>query len=37
MWEIVRTKNSWDRDVKLKAALGCPKEVFELSRSFLKL
>lgn len=37
MWEIVRTRNSWDRDVKLKAALGCPREVFELSRSFLKL
>ena len=37
MWDIVRTKNSWDRDVKLKAALGCPREVFELSRSFLKL
>lgn len=35
--DIVLTKNSWDRDVKLKAALGCPKEVFELSRSFLKL
>lgn len=37
MWDIVRTKNSWDRDVKLKAALGCPNEVFELSRTFLKL
>ena len=36
MWELVRTKNSWDRDVKLKAALGCPKEVFKLSRKFLK-
>ncbi|MFT6862485.1 MAG: putative TIM-barrel fold metal-dependent hydrolase [Akkermansiaceae bacterium] len=35
MWDIVRTKNSWDRDVKLKAALGCSGEVFELSRSFL--
>jgi predicted TIM-barrel fold metal-dependent hydrolase len=35
--DIVLTKNSWDRDVKLKAALGCPKEVFELSRSFLGL
>ena len=37
MADIVLTKNSWDRDVKLKAALGCPKEVFELSRSLLKL
>ena len=37
MWDIVRTKNSWDRDVKLKAALGCSAEVFELSRGFLKL
>ena len=37
MWDIVRTKNSWDRDVKLKSALGCPKEVFELSRTFLRL
>ena len=37
MADIILTKNSWDRDVKLKAALGCPKEVFELSRSFLKL
>jgi hypothetical protein len=36
MADIVLTKNSWDRDVKLKAALGCPKEVFELSRSLLK-
>ena len=35
--DIVLTKNSWDRDVKLKAALGCPNEVFELSRRFLKL
>ncbi|MFK7909327.1 MAG: amidohydrolase family protein [Akkermansiaceae bacterium] len=37
MVKIVLTKNSWDRDVMLKAALGCPREVFELSRSFLKL
>ena len=37
MADIMLTKNSWDRDVKLKAALGCPKEVFELSRSLLKL
>lgn len=37
MYEIIRTKNSWDRDVKLKAALGCPEEVFELSRKFLKV
>jgi len=36
MWDIVRTRNSWDRDVKLKAALGCSGEVFELSRSFLR-
>ncbi len=37
MVDIVLTQNSWDRDVKLKAALGCPKEVFEMSRRFLKL
>ncbi len=37
IWEIVRTKNSWDRDVKLKAALGCPADVFELSRTFLRV
>lgn len=37
MVDIVLTKNSWDRDVKLKAALGCPTEVFELSRRFLRL
>lgn len=37
MVDIVLTKNSWDRDVKLKAALGCPSDVFELSRDFLKL
>lgn len=37
MVDIVLTKNSWDRDVKLKAALGCSKEVFEMSRRFLKL
>ncbi len=35
MWDILRTKNSWDRDVKLKAALGCRAEVFALSRDFL--
>lgn len=37
MVDIVLTKNSWDRDVKLKAALGCSKEVFEMSRRFLNL
>ena len=35
LWRIFRTKNSWDRDVKLKAALGAKKEVFEMSRGFL--
>lgn len=35
--DIALTKNSWDRDVKLKSALGCSRDVFELSRSFLKL
>lgn len=30
-----RTRNSWDRDVRLKAALGTPKDVFTLSRQFL--
>ncbi len=35
IWRIFRTKNSWDRDVKLKAALGTKREVFEMSREFL--
>ena len=35
MWRVFRTKNSWDRDVKLKAALGTKREVFEMSREFL--
>ncbi|MEM7386599.1 MAG: amidohydrolase family protein [Verrucomicrobiota bacterium] len=34
---LARTKNSWDRDVRLKAALGVPQEVFHLSRRYLGL
>lgn len=37
IWDLLRTRNSWDRDVKLKAALGVSPEVFELSRTFLKI
>jgi len=37
LWSLWRTRNSWDRDVRLKAALGTPKEVFTLSREFLKM
>ncbi|MEM1156984.1 MAG: amidohydrolase family protein [Verrucomicrobiota bacterium] len=35
LWDIFRTRNSWDRDVKLKAALGTPPEVFNKSREYL--
>ncbi|CAA6693543.1 MULTISPECIES: amidohydrolase family protein [unclassified Lentimonas] len=37
LWQLMRTRNSWDRDVRLKAALGVPPEVFRLSREFLDL
>lgn len=37
IWEIANTQNSWDRSVKLKAALGFPPEVFHGSREFLGL
>jgi len=37
MWDIFRTRNSWDRDVKLKAALGVQPEVFLKSRTYLGL
>lgn len=31
MWKLSRVENSWDRDVRLKAALGMSDEVFEMS------
>lgn len=37
LWHLSMTRNSWDRDVRLKAALGVPPEVFRLSREFLGL
>lgn len=37
IWDLLQTRNSWDRDVKLKAALGIKPEVFLLSRTFLKI
>ncbi len=37
LWDIYRTRNSWDRNVKLKAALGTPSEIFLRSRDFLGL
>ncbi len=37
IWRIVRRKNSWDRDVMLKAALGVKRDVFTLSREYLGL
>jgi predicted TIM-barrel fold metal-dependent hydrolase len=37
MWRLFRTRNSWDRDVRLKAALGVPPEVFRMSREYLGL
>lgn len=37
LWQIGRTRNSWDRDVRLKAALGVRPEVFSLSREYLGL
>ena len=35
MWQLSRTRNSWDRDVKLKAALGVRPEGFALSKEYL--
>ena len=37
LWSLWRINNPWDRDVCLKAALGCPNEVFTMARSYLKL
>lgn len=37
IWRLCRIKNSWDRDVQLKAALGVPREVFFMSRDYLGL
>ena len=37
IWSLLRTKNSWDRDVQQKAALGVRPEVFELPGKFLKI
>lgn len=37
IWNLLMTGNSWDRDVKQKAALGVRPEVFELPRKFLKI
>lgn len=37
MWEIFRTKNSWDRDVKLKSALGFEAEIFNFPKKYLKI
>ena len=37
MWRLSRIRNSWDRDVQLKAALGARSEVFTLSRTYLRL
>lgn len=37
LWRLSRVSNSWDKDVQLKAALGLPREVFEMSRKYLKL
>jgi len=36
LWELARERNPWDRDVLLKAALGVRREIFEMSREFLK-
>ncbi len=37
MWSLSRIRNSWDRDVRLKAALGVPAEVFTMSGRFLSI
>lgn len=35
MWDLMRTRNPWDRSVKLKAALGVPPDVFTRARDYL--
>ncbi len=35
LWDLWTTRNPWDRDVKLKAALGFAPEVFTMSRDYL--
>ena len=37
IWRLSRIRNSWDRDVQLKAALGLRREVFVKGREFLGL
>lgn len=37
IFEVLVTRNSWDRDVKQKAALGVRPEVFDMPRKFLGL
>lgn len=37
LWQLMKTRNSWDRDVRLKAALGVPPTVFHFSRDLLDL
>lgn len=37
LWQFGRMRNSWDRDVNLKAALGVRPEVFTMSREYLGL
>jgi hypothetical protein len=37
LWDLWRTRNPWDRSVKLKAALGVPPDVFTRSREYLGL
>lgn len=37
LWNLWRVENPWDRDVKLKAALGVPPEVFNFSREYFGL
>jgi len=37
LWRLARTRNPWDRDVRLKAALGVRPEVFRMSRDYLGL
>ena len=35
LWRASRTSNQWDRDVKLKRAMGVPKSVFEQTAKIL--
>ncbi|NCF89714.1 MAG: amidohydrolase family protein [Verrucomicrobiaceae bacterium] len=37
LWDLCTTRNSWDRDVKLKAALGVQRDVFARSKEYLGL